>query len=212
MSEERQEKRRPLYGYILSIIVIAAVLLAQVPGVLATLERQAYLAQYVNYVGIEDGLIYSRAVDRPNIATPTLLALLLFLCGVAVALYRKQGAWLWILGIVAQILLYGLGLLSGPLVFGSFSHIDSVDYDQRTFNLAYKNNNENGFCYYLFECVGTDAPCHKIAAFGPNTDSKVLARYFDEGKSAQLYLDAESNTLSVQLEGEILYTYALTQQ
>lgn len=87
---------------------------------------------------------------------------------------------------------------------GSVSHLDSAIYKQHTLQLAYKNNMESGFHYYLFDCDRQTFQCEMVASFLPYD----LIVWGDNARQSRLHID--TNGLATVIYNEqVIYEYSI---
>jgi hypothetical protein len=90
-------------------------------------------------------------------------------------------------------------------VFGYNEHIETVQLDDHIYHLqfySYDPAEAYSAYYFLYECDSLDLLCYKIYSI-PQTTGGITP----DVEEIALVPDIEANTLSVQVNGEIVYTH-----
>lgn len=179
-----------------------------------------YLALYIqaglriSYIGLPNDFHYWLIFPYRETYLAAILAGFLFVfCGfIFIArLRRPDGVFLkspiaicWsILSVFILLVLSSFILVLSA--FGNVDHLDSAVYQQHILHLAYKNNMEYGFRYYLFDCNRQTFECKIVASFFPYN----LIVFDDDARRSRLNIDA-NGLATVAYNEQVIYEYSLS--
>jgi len=195
------------------LIFIVTIITVECVFVFVIFRETISLANYVSNMNGESGLLYSRALvvyKYTNVFfRVTHLILLLLISVTVISAFLKTKIRIFGIATILQLVICLSLWLQTIFVFASgayFSHIDSLTIKSYTYNLAFKNNNEHGFGYYLFKRTDSNTPCKKIANIDPNSETMISE---DDASLAKLVVNTSKDKLYVKLPEFTLFEYDL---